>query len=167
LNKKKNNKKNSFEVKIVNGEIVIRIMRDNMPFYLYETAVRKKIYHAPDFGVTLPETLNLEHVQSLSPRDRLQYLSDPDILPQECVTEFMTKLGQHLLDPKTHVKAGTLGRNGETTNRWDEPMSVGKHAFNPITGNDVFFNENGFKFQTGMNLGENQLIDLEYNDNIL
>jgi hypothetical protein len=82
------NKKNSIEVKIVNGEII----------------VRKKIYHAPDFGVTLPDNINLEYVKSLLTKYRLKYLSDPGILSQKCVGEYMKKLGHHLLDPTTDIK---------------------------------------------------------------
>ena len=49
---------------------------------------------------------------------------------------------------------------------WNERIS-GTHAFNPGTGNDVFFADKGFKFHTGMNLNDGQRIDLEDNNNIL
>ena len=111
---KKKNKKNSIEVKIVNGEIIVRVTRDDMPFFIDEMTARKKIYHAPDFDVALPDNLDLEYVKSLSTKDRLKYLSDPGILPQKCVGEYMKKLGQHLLDPNTEIKVGTLGGNGAT-----------------------------------------------------
>lgn len=159
------NKKNSIEVKIVNGEIVVRITRDDMPFFIDEMTARKKIYHAPDFEVALPDNLDLEYVKSLSTKDRLKYLSDPGILPQKCVGEYMKKLGQHLLDPTTEIKVGTLGGNGATKG-WNEPVP-GTHAFNPGTGNDLFFADEGFKFHTGMNLNDGQRIDLEDNNNIL
>lgn len=162
---KKKNKKNSIEVKIVNGEIIVRVTRDDMPFFIDEMTARKKIYHAPDFGVALPDNLDLEYVKSLSTKDRLKYLSDPGILPQKCVGEYMKKLAQHLLDPSTEIKVGTLGGNGATKG-WNEPIP-GTHAFNPGTGNDVFFADKGFKFHTGMNLNDGQQIDLEDNNNIL
>jgi hypothetical protein len=162
---KNKNKKNSIEVKIVNGEIIVRLTRDGMPFFIDEMTARKKIYHAPDFGVALPDNLDLEYVKSLSTKDRLKYLSDPGILPQKCVGEYMKKLGQHLLDPTTEIKVGTLGGNGATKG-WNEPIP-GTHAFNSGTGNDVFFADKGFKFHTGMNLNDGQRIDLEDNNNIL
>ncbi len=162
---KNKKKKNSIEVKIVNGEIILRVTRDDMPFFIDEITARKKIYHAPDFGVALPDSLDLEYVKSLSTKDRLEYLSDPGILPQKCVGEYMKKLGQHLMDPNTEIKVGTLGKNGAAKG-WDDPIP-GTHAFNPGTGNDVFFNDKGFKFHTGMNLNDGQRIDLEKNDNIL
>lgn len=87
------------------------------------------------------------------------------ILPQKCVGEYMKKLGQHLLDPTTEIKVGTLGGNGATKG-WNEPIP-GTHAFNSGTGNDVFFDDKGFKFRTGMNLNDGQRIDLEDNNNIL
>ena len=158
-------KKNSAEVKIVDGEIILRITRDNRPYFIDERTARKKIYHAPDFGVVLPDNLDLEYVKSLSTKDRLKYLSDPDILPQKCVGEFMKKLGQHLLDPTTEIKVGTLGANGATKG-WNDPIP-GTHAFNPATGNDAFFADKNFRFHTGMNLNDGQLIDLEDNNNIL
>ena len=162
-NKKK--KKNSIEVKIVNGEIIVRVTRDDMPFFIDEMTARKKIYHAPDFDVALADNLDLEYVKSLSTKDRLKYLSDPGILPQKCVGEYMKNLGQHLLDPTTEIKVGTLGGNGATKG-WGEPIP-GTHAFNPGTVNDVFFDDKGFKFQTGMNLNDGQRVDLEDNNNIL
>ena len=42
-------KKNSIEVKIVNDEIIVRVTRDDMPFFIDERTARKKIYHAPQF----------------------------------------------------------------------------------------------------------------------
>ena len=91
-----------------------------MPFFIDEMTARKKIYHAPDFGVALPDNLDLEYVKSLSTKDRLKYLSDPGILPQKCVGEYMKELSQHLLDPTTEIKVGTLGGNGATKG-WNEP----------------------------------------------
>lgn len=111
---KKKKKKNSIEVKTVNDQIILRVIRDGMPFFIDEITARKKIYHAPDFGVALPDNLDPEYVKSLSTKDRLKYLSDSNILPQKCVGEYMKKLGQHLLDPTTEIKAGTLGGNGAT-----------------------------------------------------
>ena len=159
------NKKNSIKVKIVNGEIIVRITRDDVPFFIDEMTARKKIYHAPDFGVVLRDNLDLEYVKSLSTKDRLEYLSDPDILPQKCVGEYMKKLGQHLLNPTTEIKVGILGGNGATKG-WNEPIP-GTHAFNPGTGNNVFFANEGFKFNIGMNLNDRQRIDLKDNNNIL
>jgi hypothetical protein len=165
-NKNKNkNKKNSIEVKIVDGQIILRVTRDDMPFFIDEITARKKIYHAPDFDVALPDNLDLEYVKSLSTKDRLKYLSDPGILPQKCVGEYMKKLGQHVLDPTTEIQVGTLGRNGATKG-WNEPIP-GTHVFNSGTGNDVFFADDGFKFHAGMNLNDGQRIDLEDNNNIL
>jgi hypothetical protein len=162
---KNKNKKNSIEIKIVDGQIILRVTRDDMPFFIDEITARKKIYHAPDFDVALPDNLDLEYVKSLSTKDRLKYLSDPGILPQKCVGEYMKKLGQHLLDPTTEIQVGTLGRNGATKG-WNEPIP-GTHVFNSGTRNDVFFADDGFKFHTGMNLNDDQRIDLEDNNNIL
>ena len=52
------------------------------------------------------------------------------------------------------------------TKGWNKSIP-GTHAFNPGTGNDVFFADKGFKFHTGMNLNDGQLRDLEDNNNIL
>lgn len=57
-------KKGKIDVKIVNGKIILRVMRDDMPFFVDETTARKKIYHAPDFDVALPNTLDLGYVES-------------------------------------------------------------------------------------------------------
>jgi len=162
-NRKK--KKNSVEVKIINDQINLRITRDDMPFFIDEMTARKKIYHAPDFGVELPDNLDLDYVKSLSTKDRLEYLSNPDILPQECVGEYMKKLGQHLLNPATEIKTGTLGGNGAAKG-WNESIT-GTHTFNKNTRNDVFFADDGFKFHTGMELNPGQRQDLKDNNNIL
>ena len=71
---KNKKKKNSIEVKIVNGEIIVRITCDDMPFFIDEITTPKKIYHAPDFGVTLFDNLDLKYVKSLSIKDCLKYL---------------------------------------------------------------------------------------------
>ncbi len=52
------------------------------------------------------------------------------------------------------------------TKGWNDPIPI-THAFNSVTGNDVFFADDGFKFHTGMNLNDGQRIDLEDNNNIL
>ena len=161
----KKRKKNNIEVKIIDDQIILRVTRDGMPFFIDEMTARKKIYQAPDFGVALPDNLNLEYVKSLSTKDRLEYLSDSGILPQKCVGEYLKKLAQHLLDPTINIEVGTLGKNGATKG-WGEPIP-GKHAFNSDTGNDVFFTDDGFKFHTGMNLNDGQLINLDDNKNIL
>ena len=46
---KNKNKKNSIKVKTVNGEVIVRVTRDNMPFFIDEIIARKKIYYAPQF----------------------------------------------------------------------------------------------------------------------
>lgn len=146
---KKKNKKNSIQAKIVNGEIVVRIMLDDMPFFLYENQFHKKIYHAPEFGVVLPDHLDLEYVKSLPTKERLKYLSDPSVLPPKCVADYLKKLSKHVLDPNTQIKVGTLGERGVATG-WDATDPIpGTHTFNPMTGNDA------------------QVADLEDNNNIL
>jgi len=45
-----------------------------MPFFIDEITTPKKIYHAPDFGVTLFDNLDLKYVKSLSIKDCLKYL---------------------------------------------------------------------------------------------
>ena len=153
---KNKKKKNSIELKIVDGQIILLVTRDDMPFFIDEMTARKKIYHAPDFDVALSDNFDLEYVKSLSTKDRLKYLSDPGILSQKCVGEYMKKLGQYLLDPTIEIKVGTLGGN-EATKGWNESIP-GTYALNSGTGNDVFFADDGFKFHTGMNLNDGQRI---------
>ena len=50
-----------------------------MPFFIDEMTARKKIYHAPDFGLSLPSNLDLQYVRLLSTKDCLRYLLDPGI----------------------------------------------------------------------------------------
>jgi len=104
IKNQKKKKKNSIEVQIVNNQIILRVTRDDMQFFIDEITARKKIYHAPYFGLALPDNLDLEYIKSLSTKDRLEYLSDPEVLPQKCVGEYMKKLGQHLLEPTTTVR---------------------------------------------------------------
>ena len=150
-------------VEVVNDQIVVRVIRDGRPYFIEELAVLKKFYHAPDFGVELPPGLDLDYVRGLAPKERIRYLSDPAVLPRKCLTEYMTKLAQHMMDPNTQIKAGTLG--GEK--RWDSDPVQGIHAYNSKTQNYIFFNNDNFNFQTGMKLKARQRIDLEHNDNIL
>ena len=75
------------------------------------------------------------------------------------------KLGRHLLDPTTDIKVSILSGNRATKGS-NEPIP-GTHAFNFSTGKDVFFDDNGFKVYTGINLNKGQGINLEDNNNIL
>ena len=52
------------------------------------------------------------------------------------------------------------------TKGWNEPIP-GTHAFNFSTGKDVFFEDKGFKFYTGINLDKDQRIDPKDKNNIL
>jgi hypothetical protein len=63
-------------------------------------------------------------------KNRLEYLSDPDILPQKWVGEYMKKLGQHLLDPLHSLKLVHWGGNG-VSKGWNEPIS-GTHFLTKI-----------------------------------
>lgn len=74
-------------------------------------------------------------------------------------------LVQHYLNPTTKIKVSTLGGNG-VTKGWNEPIP-GTHAFNFSTGKDVFFEDKGFKFYTGINLDKDQRIDPKDKNNIL
>ena len=44
---------------------------------------------------------------------------------------------------------------------------LGTHAFNPGIGNSVFFVDEDFKLNIGMNFNDGQRIDLEDNNNIM
>ena len=99
-------------------ETIVRVTRDNMLFFIDEMTAHKKICHASYFGVLLSDNLDLEYVKFLSSKDRLKYLSDPGILTQKYVWEYMKKLAQHLLATTTKIKVGTLDGN-EATNGYD------------------------------------------------
>lgn len=131
--------------------------------------LRKKIYHAPDFGVGLPKSLDLEYVKSLPPKERLEYLSDPNVLPPECIKEYMLEVGRHFLDPNTEIKTGTLGKNKAGQLGWGDPIT-GIHAYDAVTGNDLFFSDQGSDgptLHTALGLSDSRKKDLRDNDNIL
>ena len=77
----------------------------------------------------------------------------------------MQKLGEHILNPTTKLKVGTLGKNGAIKG-YNDPIPK-THAFNNSTGNDVFLTDEGFNFHTAMNLNKSQRTDLKGNNNIL
>ena len=54
----------------------------------------------------------------------------------------MTQVGRHFLDPNTEIKTGTLGKNKLGLEGWGDPIP-GIHAYNPVTGNDIFFSDQG------------------------
>lgn len=153
----------------MNDKLVLRLTRGNNSASVGEQELRKKIYHAPDFNVELPQDLDLDYVNSLVPKERLEYLSKPDVLPLECVKEYMTQVGRHFLDPNTEIKTGTLGKNKVGREGWGDPIP-GIHAYNPVTGNDIFFSDQGSDdpmFHTAMCLNRGQIKDLEDNNNIM
>ena len=85
----------------------------------------------------------------------------------EFVTDYMLKIGEHVMNPKTKVIPGTLGKNAKASGKWVTEPIQGIHAFNPDTDNDIFFNNDGSRFHTGMTLSKKQKNDLENNNNIL
>lgn len=161
--------KKGFRVEIANNKLVLRLTRGNNSASVGEQELRKKIYHAPDFNVKLPKNLDLNYVKSLRTKERLEYLSKPGVLPVEFVKEYMTQVGRHFLDPNTEIKTGTLGKNKVGREGWSDPIA-GIHAYNPVTGNNIFFSDQGSDdpmFHTAMRLNGGQIKDLETNDNIM
>jgi len=79
---------------------------------------------------------------------------------QKCVGEYIQKLGHHIIDLDTELKIGTLGANGIKKDWNVDDLLSETHGFKPKTGNDIFFNDRGFKFHTGMKLNKGQLEDL-------
>jgi len=57
--------KQDYRVDIVNDKLVLRMTRGNNSASVGEQELRKKIYHAPDFGLVLPRDLDLDYVKSL------------------------------------------------------------------------------------------------------
>ena len=48
-----------YHIDIVNDKLVLRMTRGNNSVSVGEQELRKKIYHAPDFGIALPRDLDL------------------------------------------------------------------------------------------------------------
>lgn len=149
-----------------NEEYVVRIIRDDMPVFIGESQARKKIYHAPDFGIKLPESFDVNYAEQLEPKARMEYVRKT--LPPKYVYDFMKAMAEHVAAAETNViKMGTLGGNGHSKD-WEKGPMPGKHFFNPKDGNDLFFaDDNGFNYHTGWTLNEDQIRDLLNNNNIL
>ncbi len=123
-------KNDSSKAGLIENQLMIRVTRAGKIFFIAENQVRQEIiYHSRDFDIQLPNQLDLEYAKSLSSKELLEYLSDPNILPQAFVGTYMTRITNHLSAPNTELRIFTVG----------EP---GIHAFNPKTGNDVFFAQN-------------------------
>lgn len=132
-------------------------------YFLGDAQARDKFLHAPDFGVKVPESFSLEHAMSLSYEDRLNYLRDPKVLPEESVREFQEALREHVLQPSTKEIKGTFGANREA--RDGPPKTHGTHLYNPITKNDLFFGP-GNRLKSGWKTNQGQSRDIEINNNL-
>lgn len=161
--------KKTVSIDIVNNKLVLRLNRGKYSTTIEENQLRKKIYHAPVFGVTLKGDLDLNYLADLNIKDRFAYVSNTDVLPIECVKDYMTQLAKHFLDPATELKVGTLGKNKVGRPGWEEPFT-GIHAYNSNTKNDIFFAEKeneSLMFHTAMRLNRGQRQDLMDNANII
>lgn len=132
-------------------------------YFLGDAQARDKFLHAPDFGVKVPESFDLEHAKSLSYQDRLKYLRDRTVLPEETVREFQEALRDHVLEASTKEIEGTFGANREARN--GTPKTNGTHLYNPITKNDVFFGP-GNRLKSGWKTNQGQSRDIELKNNL-
>ena len=138
-------------------------LKSDCRYFLGDAQARDKFLHAPDFGVKVPESFDLEHAILLSYQDRLNYLRDRTVLPEESVREFQEALRDHVLKPSTKEIKGTFGANREA--RDGPPKTHGTHLYNPITKNDLFFGPgNQLKSDWKTNQGQSQ--DIEINNNL-
>jgi hypothetical protein len=132
-------------------------------YFLDDVQARDKFIHAPDFGVKIPESFDLEDAKSLSYQDRLKYLRDRTVLPEESVREFQKAMRDHVLEPNTKEIRGTFGANREA--RDGTPKTDGTHLYNPITKNDLFFGQ-GNRLKSGWKTNQGQSKDIEINNNL-
>ena len=132
-------------------------------YFLDDAQARDKFIHAQDFGVKIPESFDLEHVKSLSYQNRLNYLRDRTVLPEESVREFQEAMRDHVLEPNTKEIRGTFGANREA--RDSTPKTEGTHLYNPITKNDLFFGQ-GNRLKSGWKTNQGQSKDIEINKNL-
>lgn len=141
----------------------ILVQKSDCRYFLGDAQARDKFLHAPDFDVKVPESFSLEHAMSLSYEDRLNYLRDPKVLPEESVREFQEALREHVLQPSTKEIKGTFGANREA--RDGTPKTHGTHLYNPITKNDLFFGP-GNRIKSGWKTNQSQSRDIEINNNL-
>ena len=132
-------------------------------YFLDDAKARDKFIHAEDFGVKMPESFDLEHAKSLSYQDRLKYLRDRTVLPEESVREFQEAMRDHVLEPNTKEIRGTFGANREA--RDGTPKTEGTHLYNPITKKDLFFGQ-GNRLKSGWKTNQGQSKDIEINHNL-
>ena len=100
---------------------------------------------------------------SLSYEDRLNYLRDPKVLPEESVREFQEALREYVLQPSTKEIKETFGANHEAR---DGPTKThGTHLYNPRTKNDLFFGP-GNRLKSGWKTNQGQSRDIEINNNL-
>jgi hypothetical protein len=138
-------------------------IRGDIRYFFGDLQTRDKFTHAPDFGVKLPESFDLEYAKSLPYKERLKYLRDPNVLPEKSVRELQEAMRDHVLDPTTQEIRGTFGANREK--KEGIPKSYGTHFWNKETGNVVFFGETN-QLKSGWKTNRGQQYDIKTNKNL-
>jgi hypothetical protein len=145
--------------------VLVKSGRDNLNYIIPDSKARDKFYHALDFGIEMPPSLDLEYVKTLDYRERLAYLRNTSNLPPSSVELFQQAIRSHVMDPKTEKILGTLGANQEA--KGIGAKTEGVFFYNSETNIFVFFEKPTHRFRTGMRGKENQIEDLQRNGNIL
>ena len=133
-------------------------------YFIGAAEAQDKFLHALDFGVATPESFDLEYAQSLTYEDRLNYLRDRTVLPEESVREFQVAMRDHVLLPNTKELSGTFGANREA--RDGTPKTYGTHLYNSETGLDLFFKLGGNRLKSGWETNKGQRKDIQMNQNL-
>jgi len=135
--------------------------KSDRKYFLDDAQAQDKFIHGPDFGVKIPESFDLEHAKSLAYQDRLKYLRDRTVLPEESVREFQEAMRDHVLEPNTKEIRGTFGANREAHD--GTPKTDGTHFYNPIPKNDLFFGQ-GNRLKSDLKTNQGQSKDIEINN---
>lgn len=141
------------------------IIKESYRFIVKQEQSRDKFYHAPDVKTKLPSTFDLEHAKKLPYKERLTYLRDRSVLPEEYNRQHGKDIRRHVLNPRTETIEETI--NANRYSKKPERIEERYHLYNPETKVTVFFSKTTRQYKTLMRLNRRKIEDLTENRNIM
>lgn len=88
------------------------IASDGNKVYLNREQLRDKSYHLDVFPqIQIPKTFDLDYVKTLDYKSRLEYVRDPNNLPEKTIFDMQMEASKFFRSTQTKAFSGSLGRN--------------------------------------------------------
>ena len=129
------------------------IASDGNKVYLNKEQLRDKSYHLDVFPqIQIPKTFDLDYVKTLDYKSRLEYVRDPNNLPEKTILDMQMEASKFFRSTQTKAFSGSLGRN----------KIEGTVYINQRTRTVAFVNKSDRKCRTVIKMSGKQLQRLKH-----